>query len=114
MHFPLQIAPRPRNGSKISAGASHPRKTKKPVTTANSYLVDRIDAFYLNVIKMNYLSYSIDCHDWKAEMLPGASRDNQIGVMYGRPVSENHLYQVRIPVTVSITSERWILRRAKS
>ena len=93
-------------------------RQKKPVTTPNLYLVDRIDAFYLNVIKMNYLSYSIDCHDWKAEMLPGASRDNQISVVYGRPVSENHLYQVMIPARVSITSkrvsERWILRRAKS
>lgn len=70
----------------------HPRKTKEPVTTANLYLVDRVDALYLNVIKMNHLSHSIECHDWKAEMLPGASRDNQIGVVYGRPVSENHLY----------------------
>ena len=120
MHFPLQTA-----GSKISAGARQSmflhafiHETKKPVTTANLYLVDRIDAFYLIVIKMNYLSYSIDCHDCKAEMLPGASRDNQIGVMYGSSISEDHLYQVRIPARVSITSskvsERWVLRRTKS
>ena len=70
----------------------HPQKTKEPVTTANLYLVDRVDALYLNVITMNHLSHSIECHDWKAEMLPGASRDNQIGVMYGRTVSENHSY----------------------
>ena len=77
---------------------------QRNLTTANLYLVDCVDALYLNAIKLNYLSHSIECHDWKAEMLPGALRDNQIGVMYGRPVSENYLYQVRIPAKVSIAS----------
>lgn len=68
----------------------HPRKTKKPVTSANLYLVDRVDALYLNVIKMNHLSHSIEFHDWKAEILPGASGKALLSPSHSKELTAYH------------------------
>ena len=75
------------------------------ITAARSILFDCVDALYLNVMKMHHLSHSIECYDWEAETMPGATRGSQFGVSTVVPYPRT--VQVKIASTVCFTTLRF-------
>ena len=49
-----------------------------------------VDALYLNVIKMYHLSQSIECHDYKAEILPGVSGKALLSPSHSKELTAYH------------------------
>ena len=49
-----------------------------------------VDALYSNVIETNHLSHSIECYDWKAEILPGVSRKALLSPSHSKELTAYH------------------------